>query len=153
MPIDKVKFSAPLAKYENGDIKHYATTMDAYDACYSMMCLIAEQNTDKVIVVPHGTTIITSGLIDQLITGKPPIAITEIAIPSTVTTIDPSALSDLINLKFLILPNSIKELGMWSLGNVVKVRYNGTISNWNAIDKIGNIGADIESITCLDGVI
>ena len=81
-------------------------------------------------------------------------------IPDGVTHISSHAidLGDTSILKSVVIPNSVKSIdenGFWSCGSITSVKFNGTISEWNSIEKIyhWDWGLDVTYVPCTDGTV
>ena len=90
------------------------------------------------IDIPSSVTIIESNTFRECT------SLTSITIPLGVTIIDSYAFIDCTNLASITLPQSIVEIGNGAFNdciNLTSITYQGTIAEWNSIDKKTGIGA------------
>ena len=79
------------------------------------------------------------------------------SIPDGVISIDKAVFAYNTTLETVSIPESVKSIGNFFLyeTSVKTINYNGTVSQWNKIDKVGglDLGNSFQTINCTDGQI
>ena len=106
---------------------------------------------DNVVVVPAGVTIIAKNALKGS-------SITVVVLPDTLSIISDRAFSNCKNLHTIYLESSVTKIEFWAFQysyNLDSIHYNGTIAQWNAIEKDDEWDFEIGSYTvyCTDGKI
>lgn len=83
-------------------------------------------------------------------------SLTGIEIPNSITSIEYGVFMDCSNLNSVTIPNSVTTIGgaaFCRCPNLTNIIFNGTISQWNAIDKRESWNADVPAtkVVCTDG--
>ena len=81
---------------------------------------------------------------------------TSITLPNNITTIGDCVFSSCIRLISITIPDSVISIGQYAFIeclNLTNIRYNGTIEQWNAIEKESgwNFETGNYTIHCTDG--
>lgn len=83
-------------------------------------------------------------------------SLVNVDLPNTITDIEARAFRDCFSLESIALPNTLTSIGdAFYFCSFTNIDYEGTMEEWNAIDKYYNWtdGSKIKTITCSDGVI
>ena len=79
------------------------------------------------------------------------------SIPDGVISIDKAVFAYNTTLETVSIPESVKSIGNFFLyeTSIKTINYNGTVSQWNKIDKVGglDLGNSFQTINCTDGQI
>ena len=86
------------------------------------------------------------------------LSLERVVIGDGVINIDSSTFSNCYSLKSVVIGNSVNSIGLFAFsrcGSLTDITYNGTIAEWNAIEKVydWNTNVPATEIVCSDGVV